>query len=219
MLLKSIIGNPASRVTRTLKLNMQLGNKVLQGGSRTYRTTMGGGNRSMIRAVDGAPSSRTTLPKFSTNSTVRCSSRATAPIARSFGSVSKQFTLPNGQVGPIAHPTRLSSPHSILQQAINLLRPRQKGNFSTRTHPSQSRKIPNSRQRFSTTRSKRKPEEKTKSDSTGSGLGARMRRLSREYGWSAIGVYFLLSALDFPFCYLLVKYLGTDRIGTCPGFF
>ena len=28
-----------------------------------------------------------------------------------------------------------------------------------------------------------------------------------------MGVYFLLSAADFPFCYLLVKYLGTERIG------
>ena len=44
-------------------------------------------------------------------------------------------------------------------------------------------------------------------------LGARMKKLSREYGWSAVGVYFTLSALDFPFCYLLVKTLGTDRIG------
>jgi hypothetical protein len=40
-----------------------------------------------------------------------------------------------------------------------------------------------------------------------------MKKLSREYGWSAVGVYFALSALDFPFCYLLVKTLGTDRIG------
>jgi hypothetical protein len=44
-------------------------------------------------------------------------------------------------------------------------------------------------------------------------IGARMRKLSREYGWSAVGVYFALSALDFPFCYLLVRTLGTDRIG------
>jgi len=44
-------------------------------------------------------------------------------------------------------------------------------------------------------------------------LGARMRKLSREYGWSALGVYLVLTALDFPFCYLLVRYLGTDKIG------
>ena len=45
------------------------------------------------------------------------------------------------------------------------------------------------------------------------GLSAKMRKLSREYGWSALGVYFALTALDFPFCYLFVKQMGTDRIG------
>jgi hypothetical protein len=40
-----------------------------------------------------------------------------------------------------------------------------------------------------------------------------MRKLSREYGWAALGVYLALSALDFPFCYLLVRAFGTDRIG------
>jgi len=40
-----------------------------------------------------------------------------------------------------------------------------------------------------------------------------MRKLSREYGWSAFGVYMGLSALDFPFCFLAVRLLGTDRIG------
>lgn len=44
-------------------------------------------------------------------------------------------------------------------------------------------------------------------------LSARMRKLSREYGWSALGVYLGLSALDFPFCFLAVRWLGTDRIG------
>ncbi|PSK34391.1 hypothetical protein B9Z65_8717 [Elsinoe australis] len=40
-----------------------------------------------------------------------------------------------------------------------------------------------------------------------------MRKLSREYGWSAVGVYFLLSAADFPFCFLAVRIVGTERIG------
>jgi len=40
-----------------------------------------------------------------------------------------------------------------------------------------------------------------------------MRKLSREYGWSAVGIYFLLSALDFPFCFVAVGWLGTERIG------
>ncbi|CAJ2503198.1 Uu.00g105920.m01.CDS01 [Anthostomella pinea] len=45
------------------------------------------------------------------------------------------------------------------------------------------------------------------------GLSARLKKLSREYGWSALGVYLGLSVLDFPFCFLLVRIVGTDRIG------
>ncbi|KAK8879074.1 peptide alpha-n-acetyltransferase nat2 [Apiospora arundinis] len=45
------------------------------------------------------------------------------------------------------------------------------------------------------------------------GLSARLKKLSREYGWSAVGVYLAMSVLDFPFCFLLVRVVGTDRIG------
>lgn len=41
----------------------------------------------------------------------------------------------------------------------------------------------------------------------------RMKKLSREYGWAALGVYLALTALDLPFCFLAVRMLGTDRIG------
>jgi Protein of unknown function (DUF1279) len=44
-------------------------------------------------------------------------------------------------------------------------------------------------------------------------LSQRLRKLFREYGWSALGVYLLLSALDFPFCFAAVRLLGTERIG------
>ncbi|KAH7084797.1 hypothetical protein BKA63DRAFT_3098 [Paraphoma chrysanthemicola] len=44
-------------------------------------------------------------------------------------------------------------------------------------------------------------------------LSQRLKKLSREYGWTAVGVYFALSVLDFPFCFLAVRLLGTDRIG------
>lgn len=40
-----------------------------------------------------------------------------------------------------------------------------------------------------------------------------MKNLSREYGWSALGVYLALSALDFPFCFAAVRLLGVERIG------
>ncbi|KAK4549740.1 hypothetical protein LTR36_005041 [Oleoguttula mirabilis] len=38
------------------------------------------------------------------------------------------------------------------------------------------------------------------------------------YGWAAVGVYFGLSAIDFPFCYLAVRWLGTDRIAAAEHF-
>ena len=44
-------------------------------------------------------------------------------------------------------------------------------------------------------------------------LSARLKKLSREYGWSAVGVYLALSVLDFPFCFLLVRFVGTEKIG------
>ena len=40
-------------------------------------------------------------------------------------------------------------------------------------------------------------------------LSERLRKLSREYGWTAFGVYMMLSALDFPFCFLAVRWQGT----------
>lgn len=44
-------------------------------------------------------------------------------------------------------------------------------------------------------------------------LSQRLRKLSREYGYTALGVYMGLLVLDFPFCFLAVQYLGADRIG------
>jgi hypothetical protein len=44
-------------------------------------------------------------------------------------------------------------------------------------------------------------------------LSDRLKKLSREYGWTALGVYLALSALDFPFCFAAVRLLGVDRIG------
>lgn len=44
-------------------------------------------------------------------------------------------------------------------------------------------------------------------------LTGKFRKLTREYGRAAVGIYFLLSILDYPFFFLLVKAVGTDRIG------
>ena len=44
-------------------------------------------------------------------------------------------------------------------------------------------------------------------------LSQRLRKLSREYGWSAVGVYLLLTAIDLPFCFIAVRSVGTEKIG------
>ncbi|KAJ4403571.1 DUF1279 super [Didymella pomorum] len=44
-------------------------------------------------------------------------------------------------------------------------------------------------------------------------LSQKLKALSKEYGWAALGVYLGLSALDFPLCFMAVRLLGTDRIG------
>ncbi|PWY63548.1 hypothetical protein BO70DRAFT_375319 [Aspergillus heteromorphus CBS 117.55] len=44
-------------------------------------------------------------------------------------------------------------------------------------------------------------------------LSQRLRMLSKEYGWSALWIYLLLSAMDFPFCFAAVRLLGVERIG------
>jgi hypothetical protein len=44
-------------------------------------------------------------------------------------------------------------------------------------------------------------------------LSARLKSLSKEYGYSALGVYLGFSLLDFPFCFLAVRTIGSERIG------
>lgn len=67
--------------------------------------------------------------------------------------------------------------------------------------------------RFNSTKPSFNPTPHLNSPEPSLSLSQRMRKLSREYGWSALGVYLALSALDFPFCFLAVRWLGTDRIG------
>ncbi|KAI0472936.1 hypothetical protein GGR56DRAFT_590381 [Xylariaceae sp. FL0804] len=58
-----------------------------------------------------------------------------------------------------------------------------------------------------------KPDPQPASKQEPQSLSARLRKLSREYGWAALGVYLALSVADFPFCFLLVRIVGTERIG------
>ncbi|KAK4496461.1 hypothetical protein PRZ48_012441 [Zasmidium cellare] len=43
-------------------------------------------------------------------------------------------------------------------------------------------------------------------------LSERMKEMSRKYGWIVVGIYLGLSVLDFPFCFLAVRWFGTERI-------
>ncbi|KAF1961876.1 hypothetical protein CC80DRAFT_401332 [Byssothecium circinans] len=43
-------------------------------------------------------------------------------------------------------------------------------------------------------------------------LSARLKKLTREYGYTVVGVYFALSIADFPLCFLAVKVLGAERV-------
>ncbi|RGP65360.1 hypothetical protein FLONG3_9256 [Fusarium longipes] len=45
------------------------------------------------------------------------------------------------------------------------------------------------------------------------GLSARLKKLTKEYGWVTVGVYLGLSVLDFPFCFLFVRMVGAEKIG------
>ncbi|KAK4219138.1 N-terminal acetyltransferase 2 [Rhypophila decipiens] len=74
------------------------------------------------------------------------------------------------------------------------------------------------RRPFQTSRARRKDgkekEHSSKSEEAGKplSLSGRLKKLSREYGWTAVGVYLTLSVLDFPFCFLLVRIVGTEKI-------
>lgn len=64
-------------------------------------------------------------------------------------------------------------------------------------------------QLFHTSRRVLKEEQSSDAKSKTSGLKALMQK----YGYSGLGVYLGLSAIDLPLCYLLVHSLGEDEIG------
>ncbi|KAF7536693.1 hypothetical protein G7Z17_g13001 [Cylindrodendrum hubeiense] len=45
------------------------------------------------------------------------------------------------------------------------------------------------------------------------GVKAMLKKLIKEYGWVTLGVYIGLTVLDFPFCFLFVRAVGTEAIG------
>ena len=117
------------------------------------------------------------------------------------------------------HGTYLKSAHrATLRQNLKASRPQQR-TYTRRQWPSitTTRTKPSLLSRLRNIRHSSSPPTPNPTPHLGSpeptSLSARMKKLSREYGWSALGVYLGLSALDFPFCFLAVRLLGTDRIG------
>ena len=131
--------------------------------------------------------SRGVLP----NPTVR---RTPAPTLRSFITSSPASVRPSIQHGNLAKGTGfiLRTERPTVARQFRFLRFK-----SDKTSPSQN---PN-------------PTPHLGSPEPALSLSQRLRKLSREYGWAAFGVYMTLTALDFPFCFLAVRSLGTDRIG------
>ncbi|KAK2753960.1 hypothetical protein FQN54_007319 [Arachnomyces sp. PD_36] len=104
-------------------------------------------------------------------------------------------------------------PTTIRSFSTNFRFPRPKLRLS---HPQLSPPSPvhNFSRRLNSSKSKPDPHHSTSSSSSNPGsLSQRLRKLSREYGWAALGIYLFLSALDFPFCFAAVRLLGVDRIG------
>lgn len=66
---------------------------------------------------------------------------------------------------------------------------------------------------FTSSRSRLAEKSELASSGENATLKGRLKKLSREYGWTVVGVYLALSVLDFPFCFLLVRTVGTDRVG------
>jgi hypothetical protein len=154
----------------------------------------------MLRIILSTSAARTAAEPFQTSRAMLRAPRAltqrtltTIRPIHSKPSTYTKFTFPS-------HP-RASRNSTILQRLRSSLR----FFHNTRTCLSGKPTSPN------TTASLGSPASAAEAESRS--LSGRLKKLSREYGWSAVGVYLTLSALDFPFCYLLVRYVGADTIG------
>jgi hypothetical protein len=100
---------------------------------------------------------------------------------------------------------------SNLAQALQLIR--NNARSTVRLSPTGLRKPRHAFVRFNGTRPRPDPTQHLHSPEPSLSLSQRLKKLSKEYGWTALGVYLGLSVLDFPFCFLAVRLLGTERIG------
>jgi hypothetical protein len=120
----------------------------------------------------------------------------------------------------ISTSSRSANQSSAISKCTNLLRhPRPLHTYPrTGIHPIQQLRfspLRSLRPRYNSNSSRPKPDPTPNLGSPQQSLSfsQRLRALSKEYGWTAVGVYLALSVLDFPFCYLAVQVLGPDRVG------
>lgn len=114
-----------------------------------------------------------------------------------------------------------SSPSTTLQLWVSTTRFNSSRTALRSTRPKAPLRGPASPRRpFQSSRARRKGKDERehsakfdKDDGRPLTLSERLKKLSREYGWTAVGVYLALSVLDFPFCFLLVRVVGTEKIG------
>ncbi|KAK0514544.1 hypothetical protein JMJ35_003161 [Cladonia borealis] len=129
----------------------------------------------------------------------------------------KSIRLLQRRLTPLHRPFTTISPHAHTQESLIHTSLRQTTLRNTR-HPSLRRPYTTQKPPSTPPGQNQKPNYNPtphlhSPPSPSLSLTARFRKLTREYGWSAFGVYMLLSLLDFPFCFAAVRYLGTDRIG------
>ncbi|KAL9070818.1 MAG: hypothetical protein Q9161_004609 [Pseudevernia consocians] len=125
-----------------------------------------------------------------------------------------QQTFNTASRTPPTHPSPLLNllPRTTTRRPLSNLLARRPGRKPLPAHPASKRPSSSTKPPYNPTASLNSPSPPPPPTASLS-LSQRLRKLSREYGWSAFGVYMLLSALDFPFCFAAVRYLGTDRIG------
>jgi hypothetical protein len=134
------------------------------------------------------------------------------PPARNLASLLRVSLLPR----PLPSPTARQVP-SFARTFASTRQPVTRSNFSPRSFQQNALlRLPRRSLRF---KSDKKPSQKPDptphlgSPEPALSLSQRLKKLGREYGWLALGVYMGLSLLDFPLCFLTVRMLGTDRIG------
>lgn len=107
------------------------------------------------------------------------------------------------------HPLRLSRPHQRLTSATSS----EQRTFSAFLRTRKPRTISRPRDKRTNSTQSSPPPSSDPSAQKSLSISGRFKELSRKYGWAAVGVYFGLSLLDFPFCFLAVRLIGPDRIG------